>query len=1304
MAERSFAEEVGKLRLGAGETFRGEGILAVTKALLESGVAYVAGYQGAPISHLMDVLADAEDILVEHGIRFENSASEATAAATLAASVNYPLRGAATFKGPVGVNVASDALANLASGGVLGGALVIVGEDYGEGSSIMQERSHAFAMKSQIWLLDPRPNLPAIVAAVKAGFELSEASRTPVMLELRIRACHVHGHFTAADNVRSKFTLSEAMALPRRDVERITLPPMSYAHEREKIGERWPAAVRFIESRGLNEFIGEGQGDIGIVVQGGHCNTLLRVLERLGRADVYGRSQIPIYVMNVTYPIVGSEVLRFCAGKRAVLMVEEGQPNFIEQSLATILRRAGATAALHGKDFLPLAGEYTLAVVDDGVRAFLERYGETLRFAQGDSRNPCHPERSEGSHASSAPLTDLADHVHARPPGFCTGCPERPIFSAMKLVERELGAHHISADIGCHLFSILPPFHLGNTTMGYGLGTAGASAFNPPGAIGLNGKREGKRAISVMGDGGFWHNGLTSGIANAVFNRSDNLTIVVDNNYTSATGGQELLSSKGANTSRSTGHAIERAVRGVGVEWVKTVTNTFDVGQMRDALRDALTTKDKGPKVLVAQSECMLNRQRREKPLVKAAVARGERVVRERFGVDADTCTGDHSCIRLSGCPSLTIKANPDPLRTDPVAAVLDTCVGCGVCGEVAHAAVLCPSFYKARIVSNPTGVDRMLERVRGAVIGTLQRRDARRRARFDPGPLSRSRERAGGEGSVSAPRLDPHPNPLPRAGEGVDPVPIKIAILAIGGEGGGVLADWIVELAEQNGFIAQATSVPGVAQRTGATIYYVELFPEADANAAGAEPVLALMPMPGDVDIVLASELMEAGRAVQRGLVTRGRTTLIASTHRVWSITEKTALGDGRIDGDALLAHAREAAEHLVSFDMARLADESGSVISAVLFGALAGSGALPFARAAYEATIAQGGVGASASRRAFDAGFAHASGGGEILRVAQDDSESHDSKPHGHPERSEGSRREPRDPAVRALLERARTVFPEAAQTIILEGIRRTIDWQDPAYATLYLDRLARVQAAAPGADPRLVAETARHLALWMTYEDTVRVAALKTRATRFERVRGEVRVAREQTLAIDEYMHPRLQEICETLPAGLGRWLERSGAPRRIVERLTSRGRVVTTSSISGFLLLWFVAGLRRVRRSSLRFATETGRIEAWLDRIVRIAAVQPALATEIAQCQRLVKGYGDTHERGWKSFGVLMDVVDRVGATLAPAALAELREAALADEFGAALQSALARHGLTTGTKATTAAAPLAAASAAADAMP
>jgi indolepyruvate ferredoxin oxidoreductase alpha subunit len=630
----------------------------------------------------------------------------------------------------VGTNVASDALANLASGGVTGGALIIVGEDYGEGSSIMQERSHAFAMKSQIWLLDPRPNLPCIVQAVKDGFDLSEASSTPVMLQLRIRACHLHGQFVASDNKRSAFTIKDALENPTRDVNRIVLPPASFAHEREKIHERWPAAVEFIESRKLNEFLGEDGQGIGIAVQGGSYNTVLRALERLGLADVYGESKIPMYVMNVAYPLIDSEWERFCADKRAVLVIEEGQPNFVEQNASAILRQRGVSAALHGKDVLPLAGEYNTATVMKGLRAFFERYG--VLEPQPTQRKVIPvlavKEPATTQVAAQNPISEsnglpaLDENVHARPPGFCTGCPERPIFTAMKLLEREIGPHHVSADIGCHLFSILPPFNLGATTMGYGLGGASAAALNAPAA---------KRAISVMGDGGFWHNGLTSGIANAVFNKSDNLTVVVDNSYTSATGGQDILSSTALNPTRSTGHEIEQAVRGVGVKWVKTVRRTYDLQTMKATLKEALTTSAKGPKVLIAQSECMLNKQRREKPKQRKAIAAGERVVRERFGVDSDTCTGDHSCIRLSGCPSLSIRPNPDPLRTDPVASVLDSCVGCGLCGEVSHAAVLCPSFYRAQIISNPTRTDKLRQRARDAVIGWLQRRGAARRARY---------------------------------------------------------------------------------------------------------------------------------------------------------------------------------------------------------------------------------------------------------------------------------------------------------------------------------------------------------------------------------------------------------------------------------------------------------------------------------------------------------------------------------------------------------------------------------------------
>ncbi|HYL67623.1 MAG TPA: indolepyruvate ferredoxin oxidoreductase subunit alpha [Candidatus Limnocylindria bacterium] len=715
MAERTFKKEVQKLYLGEGEVFHGEGILAVTKALLQSGVSYVAGYQGAPISHLMDVLNDANDILEELGVHFEHSASEATAAATLAASVNYPLRGAVTFKSTVGTNVASDALANLASGGVTGGALIIVGEDYGEGSSIMQERSHAFAMKSQMWLLDPRPNLPSIVLAVEQGFALSEASRTPVMLELRIRACHVHGRFVAKNNVRPKYMLKDAMENPVRDVSRIVLPPASFVHEQEKIHTRWPAAQKFIQEHALNEFFADGSQDFGIILQGGMYNTTIRCLELLGLSDPFGNTKIPLYVLNVTYPLVDSEIKKFCAGKRAVLIIEEGQPDFIEQNLHAILRRADIQTKVHGKDALPMAGEYTAATLMKGILKFVELCAPQLI----DQKRLPTMIRPPAQRPSSVQALD--HEIHPRPPSFCTGCPERPIFSAMKLVERELGPHHVSADIGCHLFSILPPFNIGATTMGYGLGWAGAAAFNTD-------KTE-KRTISIMGDGGFWHNGLTSGVGNAVFNRTDSVLIVVDNSYTAATGGQDILSSQAANPIRATKMSIADAVRGVGVKWVRTVTRTYDVAAMRDTLREALTTKEKGPKVIVAQSECELNKQRRVKPLMSKLAKEGKRVVRERFGVDADTCTGDHSCIRLSGCPSLTVAENPDPLRKDPVATVLDSCSGCGLCGEVSHAAVLCPSFFRAEVISNPGAWDKVKARVRNAVIGFLQRRMERRLA-----------------------------------------------------------------------------------------------------------------------------------------------------------------------------------------------------------------------------------------------------------------------------------------------------------------------------------------------------------------------------------------------------------------------------------------------------------------------------------------------------------------------------------------------------------------------------------------------
>jgi indolepyruvate ferredoxin oxidoreductase, beta subunit len=486
-------------------------------------------------------------------------------------------------------------------------------------------------------------------------------------------------------------------------------------------------------------------------------------------------------------------------------------------------------------------------------------------------------------------------------------------------------------------------------------------------------------------------------------------------------------------------------------------------------------------------------------------------------------------------------------------------------------------------------------------------------------------------------------------------PRAITIAILAMGGEGGGVLADWLVDLGERNGFIAQATSVPGVAQRTGATIYYVEMFPAAQVPW-GAQPVLALGPVPGEVDVVIASELMEAGRGLQRGLVTPERTVLIASTHRVYSMTERTAAGDGRVDSQKLLDGARAASRQFIAADFAALAEQAGSLISPVLCGALCASVALPFTRPQFEETIRRGGVGVNSSLAAFSAGFmAGLNAASESSLVAP-----------ALPLPAVG-------PRLESLAARIANEFPQAAHAILRAGILRLADYQDVAYAGQYLDLLEPLRCGR--AD--LLDETARHLALWMSYEDTIRVADLKTRRSRFDRVGTEVKLTAQQQLEISEFMHPRLEEIADTMPARWGRWLLATDWARRCVEPFARKGRIVKTSSLGGFLLLYAVAALRGIRRGTLRFAVEHERIREWLATIAGLAQNHPEMALEVARSQRLVKGYGDTHARGWRNYQRLIAVAPRLAAQSNGAQqLRDLSAAALADDSGQALEKLMA----------------------------
>lgn len=707
--EVSFSREIKSLYLGEGDTFYGEGILAVTKALLQAGVAYVGGYQGAPISHLLDVMVQSHELMSELGIKVATCTNEAAAAAMLGASINYPVRGAVTWKSVVGTNVASDALSNLASPGVIGGCLIILGEDYGEGASVIQERSLAFALKSTMWLLDPRPNLPTITHLVEKGFELSEASHAPVMLQLRIRACHAFGSFKTKPNKKPEWSSLNRLQTPGgMDYNKLAHPPVTFVHEKLKVLERIPAARKFIVEHQLNEFFEGKFKDIGLIMQGGLYNSVIHALEKAGYSDVFGNSDIPLYVLNVTHPLVPEQVEAFCRDKQAVLVVEEGHPAFIEDAINVILRKANLATKVMGKDVLPLAGEYASTVLLQGLAGFLQAVDLPAVAAQSWV--------NQETEIIEQVKREIGESLPPRPPTFCTGCPERPVFSSLKLLQRDLrknqiGPVHISADIGCHALASFAPFNSGNTILGYGLSLASAAAVSSVNKT---------RPISIMGDGGFWHNGLITGVAGSVFNEDDSILIVMKNGYSSATGIQAIPSSASQTEATQAGLSIEAALRAAGVERIETI-RTYDMGRMLKTLHKMIATPLKGLQVIIAEGECQLARQRRLRVENQQKLRSGRRVARSRFGVDDDTCTGDHSCIRLSGCPTLTIKPNPDPLRTDPVAYVNNDCVGCGTCGEVAHAAVLCPSFYEAHIIHNPTWWDRWVDRFRQTVIRVIR-------------------------------------------------------------------------------------------------------------------------------------------------------------------------------------------------------------------------------------------------------------------------------------------------------------------------------------------------------------------------------------------------------------------------------------------------------------------------------------------------------------------------------------------------------------------------------------------------------
>ncbi len=536
MGERSFAEDVKQLGYGEGEILRGEGILAITKALLQSGVSYVGGYPGAPVSYLIDVLADAnEPLLKPLGIYFEQSGSEAAAAALLGASINYPMRGAVTWKSVVGTNVASDALSHVASAGVIGGSVIVIGEDYGEGASILQERTHSSALKSSIPLLDPRNSLDSFARFVGEGFGLSEACNEPVFFSIRIRACHMRGSLRCRDNVRPAISMLSPLAAPSFSIDRINLPPFTYQMEAQKFEKRLPAAKRYIVERRLNEHFRGDEVHLGIVMQGGLWNTTMRGLHVLGLADTRGRTPIPLLVLNAIHPLVPEELIEFMRGKQRVFVVEEGMPNYIERELKALAHEARLGVEIQGKELLSPHGEYVPHLVIGGLRRFLTSAG-----VKSQSSVAIEDRYRRADRASGEGRRGPARAGGQAPAVLLHGLPGAAVFSALKILrqrEPAIGDTHVAADIGCSTFSTQAPFNVGNSVLGYGMGLASSSAVSP---------LFGKRTISVMGDGGFWHNGLTNGVANAMYNRQDSVLVILDNFYAAATG-QHHVPSTGKN-------------------------------------------------------------------------------------------------------------------------------------------------------------------------------------------------------------------------------------------------------------------------------------------------------------------------------------------------------------------------------------------------------------------------------------------------------------------------------------------------------------------------------------------------------------------------------------------------------------------------------------------------------------------------------------------------------------------------------------------------------------------------------------
>ncbi len=687
---RNYSDQaIAQLNYGRGQVLRGDAFLILTKAMLQSGVGYLGGYPGAPVSGLYDVMEDAyHPVLEPLGVVVDASANEASAAAMLAASVNNPIRGAISMK-VVGTNVAADGLAHLSASGVRGGVLVVVGEDYGLDSTAVAERSLPYAFKSGLVCIDPIGDPGTLALMVEEGFNLSEYSHAPVLYLLRTRTGNLNGSLTCKDNrppVISPRHPVEAMAL---DINTFPLPPYAFEQERRKFTERLDLAREYIRRERLNRVV-PGEKPVGIITHGLIYNTVCRALHLLGEADLSGKGTCSILALNVIHPLVPEEIEDFLRDREQVLVVEEGSPNLIEEQVRSIAQQAGLPTGIFGKDILPRHGEYNPQVLVTGLGRFLaEKVYSGTRARAARTRVQQRSAKVAGQVQKAA---SVSAPLPLRSPQFCAGCPERPVFSMLKAAERERGRPYYAADSGCYAMGSLAPFHCDDSYTGMGMGLAA-------GAVASRVSRQ--PVVAFMGDGTFWHSGMATSVVNAIYNRQDAVLIIFENGYTAMTGQQENPSTGVNLRGEVVSPDIVGTLRSMGVKHIQVV-DPYDVKATRKAFLKALDSPEKGPRVLVARGECALEVGRRQRAADRERLARGRPVAYERLGVDAALCREDRSCVRPNGCPALTLAPTPSPLREDPVTTITAACTGCRLCGELSHALALCPSFYGVRVVTNP--------------------------------------------------------------------------------------------------------------------------------------------------------------------------------------------------------------------------------------------------------------------------------------------------------------------------------------------------------------------------------------------------------------------------------------------------------------------------------------------------------------------------------------------------------------------------------------------------------------------------